>query len=196
MELSEKEKSLECVRRFQEGDRRAFDELVQIHKRKAYGFVLGMIGNSEDASDILQEGFLRVYQSLGRFRGDAGFKTWFYRILINLSRDVLRRRGRSRRVFAYSMDEADEDGKTREYPDLSLRPDDQAQQKELDELVRRIASGLSDRQREAFCLRYFQGMRSDEVASVLGCGVSTAKVHIFRALREVGRRIQPYLKEH
>ncbi|QAT16488.1 RNA polymerase sigma factor RpoE [Candidatus Velamenicoccus archaeovorus] len=187
------QRSLECVRRFQEGEKAAFDELVRMHQRQAYGFVYSLIGNVEDAADILQEGFLRAYEGLGRFRGESGFKTWFYRILINLTRDMLRRRGRSRKLFSYSLDEEDENGAAKSVPDATWRPDKAAQEHECESVLNGALCELSDRQREAFSLRYFQGLKTEEVAHILGCGVPTAKVHIFRAVRHIGRIMGPYM---
>ena len=188
------QRSLECVRRFQEGEKAAFDELVRMHQRQAYGFVYSLIGNAEDAADILQEGFLRAYEGLERFRGESGFKTWFYRILINLTRDALRRRGRSRRLFSYSLDEEDENGIAKSVPDMTLRPDMMAQEREYENMLSRALCELPDRQREAFSLRYFQGLKAEEVARILGCRTPTAKVHIFRAVRHIGRIMEPYIR--
>ncbi|MDD5019408.1 MAG: sigma-70 family RNA polymerase sigma factor [Candidatus Omnitrophica bacterium] len=195
MSLIDVERSRECVRRFQGGEKAAFDELVQMYKRQAYGFVCSLIGNAEDAADILQEGFLRAYEGLARFRGEAGFKTWFYRILINLSRDTLRRRVRSRRIFSYSLDEEDDDRAVREVADATLRPDRLAQEEEWQNILRQAVAGLPDRQREAFSLHRLQGLKIEEVARVLGCGPATVKVHIFRAVRHIGRIIGPYMRE-
>lgn len=188
------QRSLECVCRFQGGEKAAFDELVRMHQRQAYGFVYSLIGNAEDAADILQEGFLRAYEGLERFRGESGFKTWFYRILINLTRDALRRRGRSRRIFSYSLDEEDENGVAKSVPDMTLRPDMMAQEHEYENMLKRALGDLPDRQREAFSLRYFQGLKTEEVARILGCGTPTAKVHIFRAVRRIGRIMEPYMR--
>jgi len=188
------QRSAECVRRFQEGEKAAFDELVRIHQRQAYGFVYSLIGNAEDAEDILQEGFLRAYEGLGWFRRESGFKTWFYRILINLSRDALRRRGRSRQLFSYSLDEEDENGVAKSVPDMTMRPDMTAQEHECEGMLNLALRELPDRQREAFSLRYFQGLKTEEVARVLGCGTPTAKVHIFRAVRRIGRIMEPYMR--
>jgi RNA polymerase sigma-70 factor (ECF subfamily) len=188
------QRSVECVRRFQGGEKAAFDELVRMHQRRAYGFVYSLIGNAEDAADILQEGFLRAYEGLGRFRGESGFKTWFYRILINLTRDVLRRRGRSRRLFSYSLDEEDENGAAKSVPDMTLRPDMTAQEHECEGMLNLALGELPDRQREAFSLRYFQGLKTEEVARVLGCRTPTAKVHMFRAVRHIGRVMEPYMR--
>lgn len=192
MELTEKEKSESCVRRFQEGDRRAFDELVQIHKRKAYGFVVGMMGHRQDAEDILQEGFLKAYDGLADFRAEASFKTWLYRILINLTRDRLRRNARTRRIFSLSMDEPDLEGRAKEFADRGPSPAEQAQEKDMQKALEEAVSFLSDRQKEVFSLRYFQGLKTGEISSILGCSTATVKVHMFRAVREVGRHLQAF----
>ena len=189
MEMTEREKSESCVRRFQEGDRRAFDDLVRMHQRKAYGFVVGMISDCQEAEDILQEGFLKAYEGLADFRRESSFKTWFYRILINLTRDRLRGRVRRRRLFSWSIDEADPEGRVHACPDAAASPVRELEQKETGERLREVVDRLSVRQKEVLTLRYFQDMNIDEISFVLGCRPSTVKVHLFRAVREAGRQL-------
>src|SRR4030095_6504803 len=78
------QRDLELVRRFQAGEEGAFDQLVEAHRREIYRLAYRLLGNHADADDLAQEAFLRVYRSLGRFRGEASFRTWTTRIVLNL----------------------------------------------------------------------------------------------------------------
>ena len=110
-------------------------------------------------------------------------------------RDVLRRRVRSRRIFSYSLDEQEPEGRAAGVSDPSLGPDRLAQDAEKESALRLVVDALPERQREAFSLRYFQGLDVDEVARVLGCRKATVKVHIFRAVRRIAIEMEPYARE-
>lgn len=189
------ERSQDCVRRLQEGERAAFDELVEMYKRKAFSLVFNIVGNVEDARDIVQEGFLKVYTGIVGFRSEANFFTWFYRILVNLSRDHLRRKMRAKKVFVAPVVGDDEEERPVEIEDETLSPERLVLTKELGSLLDQAVNALPGNQKMAFCMKYYEGMKVQEISGVLKCRPSTVKVHIFRASEAVARKMEPYLKK-
>ncbi len=173
------ETDLALVRRFQAGDERAFDLLVEGHRREIYRLALRLLGNHADADDLAQETFLRAYRFLGRFRGDSAFRTWITRIALNLASD--RRKGRADR---------------RQVP-LDRVPEAVLPRAQAEEAFRTIRSGvlqgavsrLPPRQRETLILRIFQEMKFQEIAAVMGCTVGTAKANFFHALKGLRERV-------
>src|SRR5437867_4070729 len=92
------ERDLDLVRRFQAGEGGAFDRLVEAHRRSVYRLAYRLLGNHADADDLAQDAFLRVYRSLGHFRGESSFRTWITRIVLNLAADRRKERVGRRQV--------------------------------------------------------------------------------------------------
>ncbi len=186
----------ECVRRLKEGDRGAFDELVQMYKGRAFASAYGMVGNAEDAKDIVQEAFIRVYTGIAGFRGESGFFTWFYRILINLCRDHLRKKVRTQKIFLDPVEDPQEEASsTPEVSDDSQNPGRAVLEKESRMLLEQAVRRLPQNQRAAFVMRYFDGLKTAEIAAAIGCRPATVKVHLFRACQAVAQRLAPYLRK-
>ncbi len=198
MSYSEAREELSVIRRIKEGDRYAFDELVDTYKRKAFSLVFNIIGNVEDTKDIVQEAFIRVYAGIKNFREDSRFLTWFYRILINLARDHIRKKVRARKLFCSfeTTQEAGEEPDPPEYPDETLNPAELVLNKELGAVMDRAVGELPGNQRAAFCMKYFEGMKTEEISKILECRVSTVKVHLFRATQALRCKLEPYLKKY
>src|ERR1043165_5848487 len=87
---------LTLVQRVRSGDQRAYKTLVERYQRKVYSVALGMLKDREEARDVAQEAFVKVYRNLDHFKGDASFYTWLYRITVNICIDVMRRKGSSK----------------------------------------------------------------------------------------------------
>ncbi len=172
------ERDLALIRRFQAGDQRAFDLLVEEHRREVYRLAYRLLGNHADADDLAQEAFLRCYRSLGRFRGESSFRTYLTRIVLNLSADLRRAGSRGRQV---PMEEVPEGDLARAAP-----PD--GAELVLEATLRRAIRRLPPRQREALVLRVFQEMKFREIAEVMGCTVGTAKANFFHALKRLRQR--------
>lgn len=169
------------IERCRKGDLAAFDELVGMYEKKAYNLAYRMTGNHEDASDVAQEAFLRVFNSLGDFRGDASFSTWLYRIVSNVCWDELRRR---RRHFAASLDEpvaTEEGGYVRQVMDHSPGPEESLERKELQAVVQEGINELSPDHRFAVILRDIKGLSYEEIADILDCSLGTVKSRLNRA---------------
>lgn len=174
-----RESDLELVRRFQAGEDRAFDLLVEAHRRDVYRLAYRLLGNHADADDLAQDAFLRAYRALPRFRADATFRTWLTRIVLNLAADRRRERGGMKPV-------ALEDLPPGEQPTVPAR----ASGVLGDAALHRAVGQLPPRQRETLILRVFQDMRFHEIAKVMGCTVGTAKANFFHALRGLRERVR------
>ena len=172
----------ELVDAARRGDGRAFDEIVARYDRYVFKLAHGFARSREDALDLSQIVFLRVYRRLGSFRGDSSLKTWLTRVAYNEGVSWLR--ANRRHVEGHESAEV-----------LEVLPDDEeAAETRLDrrrrlESVRSALTGLGDRYREALWLRYFQGFSVREVADSLGCTEGTAKNALFRGLRALKKEI-------
>ena len=168
----------------------AFDQLVERYQARAYRLAWSLLRDPEDARDLSQEAFLRVYQSAGRFRGESRFSTWFYRILVNLCLDHRRRRRWWQRAVAHERDEDDvtlvERQPTRE-PDPGQRLSDEQVTTRLWAAVQR----LSPQQRAAVVLSVQEQLTTAEVAAVLQCSEPTVRVHLHRAVHALRRTLRP-----
>src|SRR5437867_8279819 len=174
------ERDMALVRRFQSGDERAFDELVERHRRGIYRLAYRLLGNHADADDLVQEAFFRAYQFLSRFRGESSFRTWLTRIVLNLATD--RKKDPAIRCHV----------PLGELPIHALPAALVAQGggRVGEETLRREVGQLPPRQRETLILRIFQEMKFQEIATVMGCTVGTAKANFFHALRRLRQRVR------
>lgn len=185
---------LRLIERARNGDRAAFESLVDTHKGKAFALAFHFTGNVEDAKDLLQEAFVRAYVNIKKFRGGSSFYTWFYRILVNLCRDFLRRKRTRLKVLVDAPELPDEeDEMPLEAADRGPGPGEILLNKEIREKVDEAVNMLPERQKSAFILKHMQGMKSGEIASVMDCSESTAKVHLFRATKSLQKFLSPYL---
>ena len=116
--IREAEEDRGLIARAQQGDTAAFRALVERHQRRAFAIALGLVRDENDARELVQDAFLRVYKSLNNFQGGSSFFTWLYRIITNLSIDLIRKPGRQLADIDESRFEADE-GKEAEFPLLS-----------------------------------------------------------------------------
>lgn len=181
------------------GDVAAFEELVFLHRDQVYGIAWQMTHNADDAMDVTQEVFVRVFRALGSFRGKARFATWLHRIVLNCAMDYLRheRRHRSGKV---DLDE-DFGGESQGEPrHRKLEPSVPGSQRETagtHELQRQVLDALaqlSARQRQVFILRYYHELGLNEVADIMRTSPGTVKRHLFRAqarLKELLKELRP-----
>lgn len=158
------------------GDEDAFAQLVGLHEKKVYGLALRMCGNPEDAADAAQEAFLAAWKGLPRFRGEAGFSTWLYRLTSNAAIDHLRRVKRQRGEVSL-----DGGGPGLDAVDDAPSPQAQAEETELREAVAEGLSMLSEDHRQALLLRELRGLSYEEIASELRVDLGTVKSRISRA---------------
>ena len=168
----------------------AFDELVGRYQARAYRLAWSLLRDAEDARDLSQEAFLRVYQSAGRFRGDARFSTWFYRILVNLCLVHRRRRRWWQRAVAH---ERDDEPATLVERQPAREPDPGQRATEVETMTRLWAAvdRLSPQQRAAVVLSVQEQLTTPEIAAVLQCSEPTVRVHLHRAVQALRRILRP-----
>jgi RNA polymerase sigma-70 factor (ECF subfamily) len=164
----------------QKGEHKAFEELVERYKQKAYRIAFDFTRDREEAKDLSQEAFLRAYTHLSGFDQRASFYTWFYRILVNLCLDY-RRRGQ--KVSWQPFEE--HDGKTAEKSEIANpgpSPDREAMSGEISRKIGAALNLLPPKQRTAFILKNHEGLSIREIAKIMQTAEGTVKTHIHRAV--------------
>jgi len=164
----------ELVARAAAGDRAAFGELVRRHQRAVFALAWRQLGSEEDAKDVTQAAFVRAWQGLASFRGDAGFRTWVCRIAINLALNHRRDRGRWRGEDASD----DLDDGSPPAPDVLAAA-------EASQALSRAVETLPAKQRLVVELRVHEGMSFKEVAEVAACSEDSAKANFHHALKRL-----------
>ena len=176
------------------GQRSSFDALVNLYQQRGLGIAYTMVGNAEDARDVLQEAFVKMYVHIKHFEGRSKFSTWFYRIVVNCALDFLRRRKRAARVFVDRADGHDEGKVPLEVADVSFQPRRISEAKEFAHTVDECIAKLSKRQKSCFILKHQNKLTISEIAEMLKCNPSTVKVHLFRAVENLRTHLARYLK--
>jgi len=177
----------ELIRAAQQGDQRAFEQLVRLYDQSVLRLATNLLRSPEEANDIYQEAFLRVYKNLHTFRFDCSFHTWLYRIVSNLCLDALRKRKVRREESSVvetseglldRMDAVEErraDG----------NPERRLESQELKERIQEVLGGLTPRERAVFEMRHYQGMRLRTIGEVMGTSEEAAKNCLFRATQKM-----------
>jgi len=183
------------VDRARAGEVAAFEALLIRHQAAAFALAYQIVRQREDAQDITQEAFVRVFRGLRDFKGQAAFKTWLHRIVVNLALDALRRRSRQP---AASYDDAREPGdEAREevgtHPEGD--PDRSLEAREAREAIRVALEELPAPQRAVLLLREVEGLSYQEIAEVIGCALGTVMSRLHYARRRLRERLRPFLKE-
>jgi RNA polymerase sigma-70 factor (ECF subfamily) len=160
------------------GDLRSFSALVRLHEERAIRLAHSLLGNWEDARDAAQEAFVKAYQGLPRFKGEARFGTWLHRIIVNGCKDFLRKKT-VRRFLAPAE----------EIPAREPGPLQGLLNQELGETIRRALEALPFQQRSVFALRYLEGFGLDEIAAALGLSVGAVKAHLWQAGQKMKRSL-------
>lgn len=172
-----------------DGNRNAFAELVERYKGKIYHLAYRMLGNNQEAEDVVQDTFMRIYEHLDRYDNAHKFSTWIYRIATNLCIDRLRRR-----KAVYSLDAEYADGEGLDGYSV-LRSDDPGpdQQLVLSERQQLIASAMATlpaKYKSAMALKYYQDLSLQEISDILHIPVSTVKTRIHRGRGYLRRKLE------
>lgn len=177
----------ELVRRAQGGDVGAFTDLVQYYKDRLFNFIFRMVHSREEAEDLLQEVFLRVYKSLSTYSPQYQFSTWIYRIAQNLCIDHLRRH----RLPTFSVDApmGEDEDLQMELPDETMSPEVLFESADLRREVEAAIAALPPKYRAVIVLRHVQGLTYEEISEITDLPVNTVKTHIFRARRILRQRL-------
>ena len=175
------------IRAAQAGDQYAFEQLVQAYDQGVLRLAFNLLRSTEDASDVYQEAFLRVYKNLHTFRFDCTFHTWLYRIVTNLCLDHLRKR-KVRREEPTTVDTSDGPVDRMEIVTEDRAEGDPQRKlfsRQLSSRIRTALSELTPRERMVFEMRHYQGMRLRAIGDVLGTTEEAAKNCLFRATQKM-----------
>lgn len=170
------------VERARRGDVDAFEQLIGLHEKRVYNYAYRLTGNHEDAKDMAQEAFVRVYTSLPDFRGDSSFATWLFRIVYNASLDELRKRNRQKVV---SLNEpvvaGDDEPISRELAGDEVGPEEALERVEIQRAVQESIATLDEEYRAVIVMRDIQGFSYNEIADKLEINLGTVKSRLNRA---------------
>jgi RNA polymerase sigma-70 factor (ECF subfamily) len=174
MELTDEQ----IVQRTLDGEAEAFSILVRRWEKKVYGLAYRMLGHYEDARDASQEIFLTVYRNLGKFRGEAKFSSWLYRIALNCVNNRLR----SRAAQTVSLNEAAE---------ISVEDPthDDIERQQLIHRVRTALRALPFEMRQVIIMKEYEGLTFKEIAEILNIPESTAKTRLYTGLDQLRKRL-------
>ncbi|HET7102157.1 MAG TPA: sigma-70 family RNA polymerase sigma factor [Terriglobia bacterium] len=175
------------IQRAQAGDRLAFEALVRSYDRDVLKLAARMAGSPEEASDLYQEVFLKVYRSLGRFRFQSSFSTWLYRVVMNVCLDHLRRQKRRQ---AEVQSPSSDDGRADFFQTVAeerpgVDPEQALRAKEIDQRLRAALGQLTPRERMVFELRHYEGLRLRAIGEACGTTEDTVKNCLFRATQKL-----------
>ena len=175
------------IRAAQQGDQDAFEQLVRSYDRPVLRLAMNLLRSPEDARDVYQEAFLRVYRNLGSFRLDSSFQTWLYRIVTNLCLDHLRRRKvrREEPVVAQTQDGTVDYMQNVREERADVDPQRRLLSKELGMRIRQVLGSLTPRERTVFELRHYQGLRLKDIGETLGTSEEAAKNCLFRVTQKM-----------
>jgi RNA polymerase sigma-70 factor (ECF subfamily) len=183
----------EFIERLKRGEAAAFEEWVADRSGEIYGLLFRLTENSEEARDLTQETFLRAFQSISRFRGEADLRTWIYRIAINQARNRWRWWRRRRRDSTVSLDAPQ--GQTTQPLGATLvegseNPEQQTLAHEREVALRAALQKLGVSYRETVILRDIEGFSYEEIAATLGINVGTVKSRLARGRQELRRKLE------
>lgn len=173
---------LQLIESFRNGNDQAFNHLVIRYQQRVYWAARRILGSHEDADDAVQEVFVRVYRKLHTFRGSSEFFTWLYRIAINVSLNA----SRKRKIGEFFNLDAlhDRQPAEREDPEsILIRGEERS-------LLDRAVARLPEKQKAVFMMRYHEGMKFEEIASMLDRSVGGVKSNFFHALRKIDRFVR------
>ncbi len=176
------DEDLLLVQRFANGDPTAFDALVQKYRRQVYAVARRFTRNHEEADDLAQETFVKVYQSIAGFRQESSFRTWLLRITTNLALNVQK----SGRVSKDSGAEVDD-----EICDLNPPALQGILEAERQQALQRAIAQLPPKQRQTLLLKTYRDLTCEEVATVMNCSVGTVKANIFNGLKRLKSLLTP-----
>ena len=182
------------VRAAQQGEMEAFEELVGRHRDKIFARAYSMMRNEEEAIDLSQEAWVKGWQRLRQFQGEASFGTWMTRIVINLCLDQIRRQKRHRTESIEELDEAS-GGVERQMPVVIVNPTSGLERAELRQRIDRALGQLSYEHRTVLVLHEFEEMEYTEIARTMDCSIGTVMSRLFYARRKLAALLADLKKQ-
>ncbi len=180
----------EVIREARQGDRAAFDELVYRYDKQVLSIAARYVNQAEDAKDIYQEVFLRVYKALPRFEARSEFSTWLYRITTNV---CLTHGTRRKKHAHHTHDQGHDDGESDTHADLGVsdhETDKHTLNSEISTRVQSAMGTLSPQQKLVFTLKHYEGYKLREIADMLECSEGTVKKHLFTSIQRMRQQLK------
>ncbi len=171
------------IRRSKKGDRDAFEVLALNYMNKTYNIALGLVGNEEDAKDVVQETFIKVFRGIHKFKEKSKFSTWLYSITINTGKDLLRNKKHTlpiERIYSGEKEQADQ----------SLQVQEQIEQMEEREIIFNALKQLKDDFKNVIILKDLNGFSYQEIGEVLNINIGTVKSRISRGRQQLRTILQ------
>jgi len=177
----------------QKGNQNAFEELVYRYDRNVLSVALKYANNEDDAKDLYQEVFIRVYQGLKNFRFQSEFSTWLFRITTNV---CLTYKSRSKEYLKVSIDRSfdDEEQEISSTPELVYEgssPEEISSDTNIGEIVNDAVESLSPKQKMTFILKHYEGYKIREIAEMMNCKEGTVKKYLFDATKNLRKKLSP-----
>jgi RNA polymerase sigma-70 factor (ECF subfamily) len=166
------------LQRAKAGDLAAFEQLIVLHEQRVFQIALRLLRNVGDAQDAAQEVFLRLHKHLGSFDEERRFQSWLYRVVVNVCRDLNRRRGKH---LAAPLDETTTPAAGVESASRTVDPFEMAARQEQRQWIADSLATLSEKERAAFVLRDLEGLATAEVAKILGSSETTVRTQVSTA---------------
>lgn len=188
----EREKAL--IKEAQMGSIAAFESLVRQYDQQVLQLAFSLVHDVQDAQDIYQEVFVRVFRNLKRFQFRSQFSTWLYRVVVNYCINFNKKK---RRAKFFSLNSENENGEapwSATLKGVEINPEDSMLNQELSVKIESAIAQLSPKQKAVFVLRHYQGMKLQEIANILKCSEGTVKNYLFRATRKMQSLLKEYSK--
>ena len=169
------------IQKSQDGDVESFEKLIKQYQKRAFNISYRMLGNVEDAKDVTQDSFIKIYKSIRKFKGQSSFSTWLYKVVTNTCLDFIRKRDKHK-VYSYDQPSETEDGEIiREFADLKNNTEEIVERKLLKDTVNKAINLLSENHKTMIVLRDIRGFSYDQIAQILTCSQGTVKSRMNRA---------------
>lgn len=183
------------VERAQKGDKIAFEQLVMKYDRHVLNIAHAYRNNKDEADDIYQEVFLRVYKGLKNFQSRSKFSTWLYRITVNVCIEQKRKeKVRDHESLDKYDDRSDSAEKYSDRIDSGSRTDKQTMDNEMKNLIQTEIEKLPKQLKMAFTLKYYQGFKIKEISKIMNCTEGTIKGYLFTSSRKLRAKLKPVLE--
>jgi RNA polymerase sigma-70 factor (ECF subfamily) len=187
------------IARAQAGDAEAFRRLVERHQRRAFAIALGLVRDENDARELVQDAFLRVHKSLPTFQGGSSFFTWLYRIITNLSIDLMRKPGRQTAELDVGRNDDDSNPREADFPLLArvdgADPGDVVRRKEIAARVQAALDALPAYHRGVILMREVEGLSYEEMAEAMGVSKGTIMSRLFHARQKLQKALADCYEE-
>ena len=174
------------MKRCQAGDSDAFNELVARYRSKAFMMVYGMVQNEQDAWDLAQDGFIKAWKSIHRFKGESSFYTWLYRIMTNVTIDSLRRKGiHGESEFDDRIAPGNVEPASRTTPAADPLPYEKLERRDIRQRINDAIAKLSPEHRAVIVMKEMEDLQYSEIAEILDCSIGTVMSRLFYARKKL-----------